>query len=627
MGMVDPVRVAHATGGAACGGSVSDPAPREHDPRGAERPARMDPAIRAPRDDVRAAAPDDDATDDASEGEGASFDAPPPPRRAPPALVAIGLVAAALCVLPAGYLLVRAGGAGEATWRTLARPAVWGVLVDSLLLAGATTLGALAIGLPVAWLVTRTDLPGARYWNVALALPLAMPSYIMAYAFLGVLGPGGWLESALASAGLGSPQAIFREGGVFGDAGPFLELLLRTSSVLALINFPFVTLSARAAFQRMDPALEEAARGLGASRREVALRVLLPQLRPAIASGALLVALYTLSDFGTPALMRYRSFTRVIQTQYSTSFDRTGAAVTALMLATLTGAIVVAEVFARGGARAHRTTPASPRPPRILRLGRARRPAILFCSGVLAASVGMPTVAMLAWIRDGVANGGSLSIAPHLVGNSVLNATLAAVATVALAFPVVHLAVRYPGGISRAIDRATHVGNALPGIVVGLAFVFLGARIPALYQSLPLLIVAYVARFLPQATGAIRTSLLQLNPRLEEAGVSLGRSRAYVFATVTLPLALPGVLAGGALVFLTTIKELPITLLLRPTGEAHDTLVTEVWNAAQESLFSQASPPALLLVIVSAASIGLILRNDRRARPAAAQDATGAARS
>jgi iron(III) transport system permease protein len=161
----------------------------------------------------------------------------------------------------------------------------------------------------------------------------------------------------------------------------------------------------------------------------------------------------------------------------------------------------------------------------------------------------------------------------------------------------------------------------MPGIVVALALVFFGARLngiqtpglrwlAALYQSLPMLILGYAIRFLPEAMGSFRMSLLQLNPRLEEAGRGLGRSAWAVFFAITLPMLAPGLLAGMGLVFLTTIKELPITLLLAPTG--FETLVGEVWSNATEGLFAQASPPALVLVAMSALLIVLILRAERR---------------
>ena len=193
----------------------------------------------------------------------------------------------------------------------------------------------------------------------------------------------------------------------------------------------------------------------------------------------------------------------------------------------------------------------------------------------------------------------------------MLAASLAALVTIALAFPVVFLAVRYPSRLTSLIERATYVGYALPGIVVALALVFWGANyLPWAYQTLGLLILAYAVRFLPQAIGSLRTSLLQINPRLEEAGRSLGQPAWRVVLSVTLPLLRPGIISGAALVFLSTLKELPATLLLGPTG--FHTLATDIWNNTAELRFSQTALPALLLMVAAGASLALLLANERK---------------
>jgi iron(III) transport system permease protein len=163
------------------------------------------------------------------------------------------------------------------------------------------------------------------------------------------------------------------------------------------------------------------------------------------------------------------------------------------------------------------------------------------------------------------------------------------------------------------LERAAYAGYALPGIVIALSLVFFGANFATfLYQTLILLVFAYVVRFLPQAVGSTRASLLQVSPRLEEAGRSLGRTPVQVLLSITAPLLKPGLLTGFALVFLTGMKELPATLLLGPTG--FQTLATRTWSATEEAFFTRAAAPALLLVLVSAVSVWLVLaQEDRRA--------------
>jgi len=251
-------------------------------------------------------------------------------------------------------------------------------------------------------------------------------------------------------------------------------------------------------------------------------------------------------------------------------------------------------------------------PAQRVTIGRWRWPATIFCGLMLLASAGLPVCALVGWIMLGLARQQPVGMEHGIVFNSTLAATLAAIASIVAAAPIVFLVVRHRNRFVATLDRVTYIGNALPGIVIALSLVFFGANYAPgwLYQSLPLLVFAYVVRFLPQAVGAMRASLLQVNPRLEEAARGLGRSRPAVFFSVTLPLIMPGILAGGALVFLTTIKELPITLLLHPTN--FDTLVGEIWWTTSAGLFSRAALPGLLLVCVSALSIAVILHQERR---------------
>ena len=180
------------------------------------------------------------------------------------------------------------------------------------------------------------------------------------------------------------------------------------------------------------------------------------------------------------------------------------------------------------------------------------------------------------------------------------------------ALPVAALAVRRPARWTRSLERVTYASNALPGVVIALALVFFAARYaPGVYQTLALLVFAYVVRFLPQAVSAAHNALGSVDPHLEEAARGLGRRPTAAFAAVTVPLVAPSLLAGGALVFLSTMKELPATLLLRPIG--FDTLATEVWSATSVSAYSRAAPAALALVLVAAPIVlRLVARPEER---------------
>ena len=172
------------------------------------------------------------------------------------------------------------------------------------------------------------------------------------------------------------------------------------------------------------------------------------------------------------------------------------------------------------------------------------------------------------------------------------------------------LGARYPRRLTRLLERAAYLGYALPGVVIALALVFFGANfLPFLYQTLVLLVFAYVVLFLPQATGPVQTALLQLPRSLEEAGRSLGRHPLDVFRRVTLPLIRPGLASGAALVFLTAMKELPATLLLSPSN--YRTLATSVWTFVNEAFFARAAAPALLLILVSSIPMAFLVLRKR----------------
>jgi iron(III) transport system permease protein len=521
-----------------------------------------------------------------------------------PVLVPAGVAVAAAALLPAVYLVLRAGDAGlDGVLETVTAGRTLELLARTSLLAVAVTAASVALAVPLAWLTVRTDLPGRRAWVVLTALPLAIPTYVGGYAFVAALGPRGMLQGWLA------PLGVQELPSIYGFPGAWL--------VLTLFSYPYVLLTVRAALRRLDPSLEEASRTLGRSRRATFWHVVLPQLRPAITAGSLLVALYTLSDFGAVSLLRFDSFTRVIYVQYRASLDRSAAATLGLVLLALTLAVLAAEGRSRGRAQYHRLHGGGARTPPLVPLGRWRWPALGACAALVAIALAVPLGVIVYWLVRGLAAGEPLRLTTTLMGHSLAVSALGAVVAVVAAWPVALLAARHPGRLSRLVERASFTGYALPGVVVALSLVFFGARVvPAVYQTRTLLVFAYVVLFLPQAVGALRASLLQVNPSLEEASRLLGRSRAATTRAVVLPLVRPGVLAGAALVFLTCMKELPATLLLAPTG--YDTLATQVWSATSEAFFGRAAAPALALVLLSALPMALlVIREAERATAAA----------
>jgi iron(III) transport system permease protein len=517
--------------------------------------------------------------------------------RTPWFLAAAGIVIAFLALLPLIYLVIRALGAEESAMAFLLRPRTFTIVAGTVGLALLVGAGTVALGVPIAWLTTRTDLPGRRTWAVLTAIPLAIPSYVVGFAFLAFFGPRGTLQGLLAPFGVERLPSI---GGLFGAA-----------LVLTLVCYPYVSLAARAAIQRTDPALEESARLLGDRRMTVFRRVTLPVLVPAISAGALLAMLYALSDFGAVSLLQFDSLSRAIYLQYGASFDRSLAAILALVLVVITFVLTWGESGLRARAGSYAGRPR--RPPSTVPLGRWRWPSVVFLALVVGLALVVPVGTIGWWLVRGLAQGEPLRLVLDVALDSFLVGGVSAVVAVTLALVVALLAARYPSRLASVVGSATYAGYALPGIVVALAMVFLATRtVPILYQTLLLLIAVYSVRFMPQAIGILRSGLGQLGRGVEEAGRTLGDGPAGAFARLTLPALRPALVAGAALVFLTVVKELPLALLLAPIG--FDTLATEIWDAASSGFYARAAAPAALLLTLSVATVAVLLRAEESAR-------------
>ncbi|MFM8266596.1 MAG: ABC transporter permease [Ilumatobacteraceae bacterium] len=500
----------------------------------------------------------------------------------PPLVLIVPAVAAALiAVAPIYYLADRALASG---WAQVAdelfRRRTLDLVVRSLGLTIAVTTATVLIGVAAAWVVVRSDLPGRRLIRVALALPLAIPSYLAAFAWVS------WRP------------------GLAGFGGAVL--------VLTVVSYPYVLLPVSAALEHLDPAHEDVARSLGLSRRRVALTVTLRQIRPSISAGALLVALYVLSDFGAVAAMRFEAFTWVIYGAYRAGFNPARAAILASVLVLVALVLVVAESSARGRATS-RIGAGTRRMPTPVPLGRWRLPTVGALASVLVIALGVPLWRITVWISGYRSDRIDLGDVASALGTTLGLALAAGAASLVLALPVGILVARHSSTVSVGLERATYVAHALPGIVVAISLVFIGVRIlRPIYLEYPLLVIGYVVLFLPLAVGAVRSSIEQSPRRTEEVARSLGSSPLAVLRRVTAPLALPGIAAGTALVVLATMKELPITLVLHPTGS--DTLATRLWTFTSVADYPSAGPYALALVAFAAIPTAILssLTSERR---------------
>lgn len=476
------------------------------------------------------------------------------------------MTGAGCAFIPAYYLIVRARGAWETgVSSTVIRDQMVPWTMASIVLVVAVVATCLVVGSLIGWLVAGTDLPARHLLLVVSVLPLAVPSYVAAY---------GWLQLI-----------------------PGIQGFWPTWAVLSAACMPYVVLPVAAALRGADQTLVEIALASGRSPLHAWIAGLGPQIAPAAAAGALLAGLYALSDFGTPSLLRHQVLTFAVQRQYSSLLGRERAALLAIALVVLALALVLAERMARGNAERWRRASGAPRVPRPVRLGRLALPA--YALVLLPAIVGAaaPVYALFRRLALGTRRTLDWNELLDATWATLLAAALGGLVAMALAACVGVLAARYPSRLTSSIETVAFSAHALPGIVVGLAMVYVSLRVvPGLYQTLPVLLFAYGVLFLPKAVGAVRTSVAAVPPALGEAAAAAGRP-PLLASLVTARVAAPGLLTGLLLVVVTIMKELPATMILRPTG--FDTLAFEIWSRAHGSAQGAAAPYALTLVLVA----------------------------
>ena len=515
-------------------------------------------------------------------------------RRASAALWVAGTLVLLPAVAPIAFLIwsvVRPGGIDAGGIRA---ERLLELLGSTVLLMATVTATTLVIGSATAWLTTRTDLSAKRIWSTLVTIPLVIPSYVGALAMLGTSGNDGLMSRALMAVGLPSL--------------PVFSGFWATWGALSVWNFSYVHLLAVPALRRMDPALEEAARGLGSSRWRTITTVVLPQLRPALLGSSLLVGLYVLSDFGAVSLLRYETFTRAIYAQFRGRLDPAPALFLSGVLVIVALVLVLAEQRSRGRAALYSARPS--RRPNLVRLVGWRRTASYgFLLAVVVAALVLPLTTLVWWTARGTGMGNSIGTVGAELVRSVSVSLTAAVITVFAALPVAILTVRHRSRRTTLMESAAWATYSLPHLAVGLGFLVLAINfVPGIYQTVVLLVVAYAAMFMPQALAAAQSGLHQVGPNLEAASRGLGAGPAATLRRITIPLVSRSLLAGGALVFLTAMKELPATLLLRPTG--FETLAVRIWGASSELFYTEASVAALALVAISAIPLYLLVARD-----------------
>lgn len=491
--------------------------------------------------------------------------APRPAAGAPPWLLVVSALCASVAAIPLVYLVVRAADAGLAELvDTLLRERVLRLTLNSVGLAVAVTASCLVLGTAVAWVISRIRMPGGPTWLLVAALPLAVPSYLAAY---------GWMVAI-----------------------PSFNGFFASWLVMTAVCLPYVALPVAAALRGASGDLEAVARTLGSGPVGAFRAATWPRVRPAATAGALLVALYTLSDFGAVSMLRFQTLTWGINSAYGASFDRNQAALLALVLVVLALTVVAGERKTRGQvtATATRTVPM-----RTVRLRWLPVVAVV----VLASPVGgviVPVGGLVSKLIEAETIQG-IDV-PRLfgaIGTTLVLSVAGALVAVILALPIAVLAARYRGRIVNAIESVGYLGHALPGIVVGLSLVFFSlAVLPTLYQTVVMLVFAYCVLFMSKAIGSARSGLAAVPEGLIDVSRSLGLSPLATWWRVTGRIAAPAIGVGALLVGIAIMKELPATLLLRPTGIS--TLAVELWNRTAVLEFGSAAPYAAALVLLAA---------------------------
>lgn len=508
-------------------------------------------------------------------------------RRPAPLLVLAGLVTGLVFVAPFAWLIDQNRQLGTDLVEVATDPDTRAALWRTVQLAGAVSASASIVGTGLAWLTTRTDLPLRRLWRVLAPLPLVFPSFVAATALIAGFAKGGLVEELLTPLGVDTLPEVRGFGGAF--------------VAMTLFTYPYVYLPVAARLGGLPPSLEESARLLGRGPWSTFRSVVLPQITSAVGAGALLVALYSISEFGAVALLRYETLT--VQIYENRLYDRPLAMASSLVLGVVALVVVALE---RAVARARPRVPTlGTRPALSVPLGRWRWPGLLAVVVVVGNALLGPLAVLTYWAGRGLANDRTTTLvtdpgdlvlpAWHTVGLSVGTAVVA----VAVLLPLAYLVGRHRSLIGGAANSMVVAGFALPGVVIALSLVFwvIDSPLSGWYQTLPVLIAAYVLHFGAQAARTGQVAVTTVPERLDDAARLLGARTLRRVVRVDLPLMAPGLLAGMGLVLLSTMKELPATLLLAPPD--YQTLATRVWSAIEAGRLAQASLTALVLVALS----------------------------
>jgi iron(III) transport system permease protein len=536
------------------------------------------------------------------------------------ALVAGSLLVALMIAVPifsiAANLLL--GGAGD-TWRHLATTVLPDYILNTLILCAGVGAGVIVVGVSTAWLVSIHDFPGRRMFEWALVLPLAVPAYVMAYAYTDLLQFVGPVQTWLRETFDLAPGSYWF---------PDIRTVGGACAVFVFVLYPYVYLLARAAFVERAGGMLEAGRSLGLGPWENFWRVSLPLARPAIAAGASLALMETLADYGAVTYFGVPTFTSGIYRAWFSLGDRVAAAQLAALLLGFVALVLFLERVTRGRARFHNTTGRSrPHPGRRLH-GVKAAGAVAVCLLPLALGFLVPGATLLEMaLSEGDAQFGERFV--QLARNSFVLAAATAVAAVIVAVLLAYAARLSGQWLPRMVNRLVGLGYAVPGSVIAVGILipvtrldlWLASQVQAVTGQAPGLLLtggiaamvyAYLVRFLTVSLQTVEASLGKITPTMDDAARSLGFGHAATLQRVHLPLLRAGLLTAGLLVFVDVMKELPATLVMRPFN--FDTLATQAHALASDERLAEASTAALAIVVVGVLPLILLSWQIARSR-------------
>ena len=505
----------------------------------------------------------------------------------------LSFMIAVFALTPLVILLHKTTTTSQENWDWIFKSSTLIIITRSIMLAISVAAFSCVIAVPIAWLTTRTNLHLRKMWQILTVLPLVIPSYIGAYLLISAIGPKGLIFHNLIQ-----PLGIEYFPNLYGFDGCLI--------ILSLLNYPYVLLTVRGAINELDPSLEDAGHMLGFSKIKVFMSITLPLIKPAILSGGILVALYTLSDFGAVSILRYKTFTWSIYNQYNASFNQETAAILSIILFLVASGFLFTEGALRGKRNYYRASSGSARAQRLTELGGWQIPSFVFCCLIVFCSLIIPAAVLIYWLlRVSDTMIPFVQVAESTI-NSVLVSSTTAVSVTLLVLPIAILVTKHRNSVSSYIEKAYFTGYALPSIAVALSLVVIGIKIgKPIYQSHLILIAGLIILFLPTGLSPIRVALMQISPLVEESARTLGRGAIHTTALVTLPLIKRGLGMSFAIVFLVTMKELPAIIILSPLD--FSTLTMSIWSYSTEAFFAQAAVPALTLILISTIPLALIM--------------------